>query len=488
MKKTSKLMIMLGSVSSIIVLPLVAAACNNTNIEPAPSPDEQKLKKEITFKYTGTINDNGSNFDLDKINLDKNNGFEIDKNNSEVKIKIEAKSSVIPFFKKYAIAKLTLKKGNTSYEFYVKFEIEKTNPMGDKVSKEEFNEAKKQQKEIKEQELKNKIVFKYDGKISEDAKDFDLKNIKLEQNDDFQIVSNSLIVKKQIKLEGAITKINKKYAALKLDIKKGNTQIPFYLAFKTNVENPIGYVITKEEFEKITDNIDASSLKFKYNKLEDLKNFNLSNIEIIGDQTKDLKIEKETALYNPFKDQNYLLIRITLENSFHQKSQYIYLKIYNNKRDIEITDSNTFNEEFSQLAKTELMEKISELYKDNQPEKEKLEKMVNQTSNIDELLVIVDNIKVVETKSYFFKLIEILKTKNPGKYQEFFNIIKNLKSNNDLAPITSFYKSEVKRVEELINSLKDDKTKTTYKNELKSIQSFDSLYKLENKIKSQSNS
>ncbi|WP_371845395.1 lipoprotein 17-related variable surface protein [[Mycoplasma] phocae] len=367
-----------------------------------PNLEEEKLRNKIVFKHTGKIS-GANNFDLKNIKLENNDDFAIDMMiKKEFGIKIKANSSIfIQSFRKYVIAKLTLKNSNKSYDFYVKFEIGKTNSTGAKVSEEEFNETRKQQKEIKEQELKNKIVFKYEGKISEDNKGFDFKNIKLANNDDFEIVNNKPIIKNQIKLEGMDDlQFNKKYAAIKLDIKKENRQIPFYLKFETNVENPIGYKITKEEFDGIVDNLDVSSLKYKYKNeiTEDSNSFDLDNIEIVGEQANNLKIEEETIISIHITNKNYWLARITLKNNSRQKSQYIYLKIKIQKaeQDIEIIKPEIFNGEFAPLLSSKLMEKISEIYKNSNSEKNKYKKMVNNTSNVDELLRIANNIELVE--------------------------------------------------------------------------------------------
>ncbi|AXE60788.1 hypothetical protein DA803_01650 [[Mycoplasma] phocae] len=198
-----------GSIASVITLPLVAAACNNTNNDKKDdgnkkpdsdkkpdgekTPDnnnknddkknddkketeEQKLRKEITFKYIGTIDDK-NNLNLDNIKLDKNNNFEIEKSNSEVKIKIEA-TLFPPTVRKYSIAKLTLKKDDKSYDFYVKFKLDEKDPNGTKTIKSEFDEAKslptptpqpkpdvKDPKNFNDEELNNETIVKYKGKF-----------------------------------------------------------------------------------------------------------------------------------------------------------------------------------------------------------------------------------------------------------------------------------------------------------------------------------
>ncbi|AXE60789.1 proline-rich putative variable surface lipoprotein [[Mycoplasma] phocae] len=121
--------------------------------------EEQKLRNTIIFTYQNSIDAKASNYDSKQIKLEKNDGFSIDHSKSEVNIKSEAISSIFPNIKNYAIAKLTLTKGTKSFDFYVKFEVEKTNSKGLQVDKSEFIEAKKQQKELENQKLRNAILM-----------------------------------------------------------------------------------------------------------------------------------------------------------------------------------------------------------------------------------------------------------------------------------------------------------------------------------------
>ncbi|AXE60720.1 hypothetical protein DA803_01290 [[Mycoplasma] phocae] len=148
----------------VVTLPLIAASCSDENSnmptrpirkphqQPLPSnpiteTEEKKLRKEITFSYQGSINEKADNFDATKIQLAKNDGFIVDTETVFVRVKFEEISSISLNIKKYAIVYLPLKKDYKYLNFYIKFEIGKTNPIGSQVFESEFKEAIKQHEE-----------------------------------------------------------------------------------------------------------------------------------------------------------------------------------------------------------------------------------------------------------------------------------------------------------------------------------------------------
>ncbi|QJG66541.1 variable surface lipoprotein [Mycoplasma phocoeninasale] len=176
MKKLTKIMISIGSIASVLTLPLVAAACNNTdnpkpnpnpnNPNPAPNPmpqpmpepnpklTEEQIKNKLnaaTFTYNKSITD-AKEFSIQNIAIsDKEFMILSDMTKSNFIVKNEKEAQV----------ELKVSIENKEYTIYVKFTIDTTNKAtGAIIQKDEFDKTKAELDKIKnvQFEFKNKIT------------------------------------------------------------------------------------------------------------------------------------------------------------------------------------------------------------------------------------------------------------------------------------------------------------------------------------------
>ncbi|WP_211305582.1 variable surface lipoprotein [[Mycoplasma] phocae] len=343
----------LGSIASVITLPLVAAACNNTKTEPAPAPKPDtkpapspapkpdqnptptptpkpepkpapdpkpdtkpapipdpkpnpkpkyidEFKKKAEFLYEKPIS---NVFDVKALKFTNANEY-----TSEV---LESKNSTDASGEiKYHIVKILIKKDNTkSFDVYVKF----TSKKGKFVSEEEYTNLLKI-------EFKEKAEFSYEKPISNV---FDVKALKFTNANEY--TSEVLESKNSIDASGEI-----KYHIVKILIKKDNTKLfDVYVKFTSKK----GKFVSEEEYNNLLlkgsefvyngNNIIGPSWKFEINK--------------INSSLKNFKIDEEKSAWIRIKNDIIIKLFFIAEN---QKQIITYLKFsINDKKLTMITKS-----------------------------------------------------------------------------------------------------------------------------------------------------
>nr|WP_277345691.1 lipoprotein 17-related variable surface protein [Mycoplasma phocoeninasale] len=260
-------------------------------ITPAPEDEEQKLRREVSFTYNGTITESSTpqNF-KDNIRLSGNSTFVIDPGGTIiVKIKTEA-SSVPPTVKKYALIKLTLKKESKSLDFYVKFALNTANVMGIKTDKEEFDLIKNQEQQLMPEPIPNPTPD--DGN------------------------SNAKIIAKS-----EIEKLNKLFS--KLELKNPNSEKMFKVELKKIEDSK------KSQFENYLKNVselkkNISSSDYE-NKLASLLNMQNINNEKYSDEKQNL-INKFFNIKNTEIITNEDIVKLNNSNTL-ENTQKIILEI-----------------------------------------------------------------------------------------------------------------------------------------------------------------
>ncbi|QJG66530.1 hypothetical protein HGG64_02345 [Mycoplasma phocoeninasale] len=421
--------------------------------------EEQKLRREAIFKYNGTPTE-ATSLNLDNIVLEKNQGFQIDKANSQIKIKIEA-STLPPSVKKYAIAKLVLKKETKSYDFYVKFQLEQENPNGTKTTKEEFDQIKEPEVLTPEQKWE-KIIITYKDNSLKNVVDFDFSNVELSDNTFTLETSKSKF----------ITKGNEVIA--KLVAKDGNKTFTKYLKLILSKNNVVVIMkIADSEFNNLENKskeyqTDIEKVTFKYSEAitNNNRSLDFSKITLENNEKNNFKIDSKNSQYYSLSSKNdYLYVKfflVTQDNLY--RSEAIYKKIQFNMKDKVAAESN--KQEFENVfvvLKEELLGLVNTI-DDKILEKELIKNEINKHLTFDKVEDLRNKINTLRTKSNLLDVIEGLENSEPKKYEEFLQLIN---SNGDTSKIMSHFAIEKINLQNAIIALSTLK-KVDY-NEYKSI-------------------
>ncbi|WP_145960821.1 variable surface lipoprotein [[Mycoplasma] phocae] len=343
-----------GSIASVITLPLVAAACNNTKTEPKPTPqpepaptpkpnpdekpapaptpkpnpepqpkpapqpepaptpkDIKEFKEKAEFLYTENLR---NKFDSKKLNLNKAPGF-------NYVVEKALKGTFSSNGDQYYIVKLNIKKeGLKNFDVYVRFNSEK----GEIVSKDAYENLLKNN-------LKNeldKITFKYPNKLKErvEFRDFDIKKINLSNVENLELdlkKSKSVIMPyKEI-----ITKLVFSYNKLEFG--------EIYVKFVSSDKEQFGTKAKKTDFYKVK--LDA--LAFSYSgKIDKLNDFDKNKINLLLGKDFELDLDNSESIIDNNKKEIIAKLAINFNK---EKIADIYVKFSQNKNNVQFGKRST---------------------------------------------------------------------------------------------------------------------------------------------------
>ncbi|WP_169580356.1 variable surface lipoprotein [Mycoplasma phocoeninasale] len=316
MKKSTKLMISLGSIASVISLPLIAASCGGTKKEdPKPNNPELKEVQDSLNNVTVSVTDKNKLPNAVQV-ADVTIGGKVDgftyvvegltPNNTTGELTIRVKSS-----KGQVSATRDLKISGFTRE-----NSQNGDNQGDNGQKPSPTPETEQEK------LAKKITFGYNGTINETVTDFDNTKITLGKNDGFNIDRSKTVLRKNTGLSNSIFPTRQTFAIAKLTLTKENKIFDFYVKFQTKQNNPVGIQVLKTEFddgEDIKISVPANENEFK-SQAEFVYNGNLRNkfdetklrlVENFGFAYKIL--EKETGTFST--GDKYLVLKIRISKT-----------------------------------------------------------------------------------------------------------------------------------------------------------------------------
>ncbi|WP_211305583.1 variable surface lipoprotein [[Mycoplasma] phocae] len=306
MKKSTKLMISLGSIASVITLPLVAAACNNTKPEPTPAPKpepkpepaptpkpepkpepaptpkpepkpepkpkpaptpetKEEFEKIAKFSYIGSLSDK---FETEKVKLNNVSGYKFEVKDTKNDTKLTGE--------KFYVSKIQIKKENSALTFdaYVEFiGLSANNVQAKFVDKAMYDNLVKAELAT---ELA-KAEFSYKGTIAKLA-DFNKANLQIAKVNGFTLDSNSIVSKNKTSQPNEVL--------VKIVVKHGDiTFDDIYVKFAVGpTANPKATKIEKTEFdglEKAELATELAKAEFSYKgTIAKLADFNKANLQI----------------------------------------------------------------------------------------------------------------------------------------------------------------------------------------------------------------
>ncbi|MBN0970873.1 variable surface lipoprotein [Mycoplasma phocoeninasale] len=311
---------------------------------PTPETEQEKLAKKITFDYKGTINDTVANFDTTKIILGKNDGFDIEKSQIVVKKKIGPALSIFPSNETFAIVKLVLKKENKMFDFYVKFQTKKDNPVGIQVLKSEFDSGEEIQKQNQEENMLSKQEFEKNAKFTYNnlSNMFNKSNVKLTgvSGYDFDVINSLTSLDSVGELRHHIAKIA---------IKRNNKtlfEVFVKFIFTGNIftnDKEYNDLLNKNAEEKL-----RTQITFTYagpiNKMG--TDFQIGKITLANNE--DFKIDPNVA---PVIKIN-VIVKLVLKNA--TKSHDFYVKFEAEKANAVVGNKDNIKAEFDKIVADEL--------------------------------------------------------------------------------------------------------------------------------------
>ncbi|MBN0970870.1 hypothetical protein JV176_02530 [Mycoplasma sp. CSL 7498] len=320
----------------MISLPLIAASCGGTKKE-NPKPENPELKE---------VQDSLNNVTVDV--ADKN------KLASTVQ-KTDVTVGTVTGFT-FTVESVTGNDTTGELTVVVKSTKGQTSATKEfKISGFMKKDADQQPKETEEQKLRREVSFTYNGTITEGSTPQNFKdNIRLSENSNFVIDPGATIIVK-IKTEASsVPPTVKKYALIKLTLKKESKSLDFYVKFALNTANVMGIKTNKEEFDsiknqeqqpmpkpepKLEDKLKSVKYSFK-GTITKTSDFSKEKITIVDASEFTLDLENSISTIKG----NEILVKLVVKHG-NVKFADVYVKF--------VVDAKTENPQVSALANSD---------------------------------------------------------------------------------------------------------------------------------------